>query len=142
MYQNILINRVTELRLRVQKKYCDDPKLRPPCSSSQCAGGLLAPDFFMVFYSRKSTSLFIASLSYSRSVMDCLESSTLIEPTSAGIFPFPSPCCSCCSHHQQQQQLCDSFVLSFSQLPTQSKFVIILSLSPFFLCVVVVVVVV
>ena len=24
MYQNILINRVTELRLRVQKKYCDE----------------------------------------------------------------------------------------------------------------------
>ena len=58
MYQNILINRVTELRLRVQKKYCDDPKLRPPCSSSQCAGGLLAPDFFMVFYSRKKVHLF------------------------------------------------------------------------------------
>jgi len=55
--------------------------------AAHSAGGLLAPDFFFYSKKKKNTSLFSLSLSYShRSVMDCLESSTLIEPTSAGFF--------------------------------------------------------
>jgi hypothetical protein len=56
MFQNILINRVTELRFRIYKKYCDDPKLRPPCSS-QC-GRASRSRFFCSIVRKKNTSSF------------------------------------------------------------------------------------